>query len=218
MRLKENIIKLFSINKWKFYWLVFIILVCMFIFLAIFFEDKKWIGNALQTLGSISGVYATVLVFLHSKQSSDKQFREQLDYLQMLNAQQIEALHYSTEKQINKLQELTEKQITALSENTAKQIQTYSGETKKIINELIDNSILLGEILKRELEKAILQTDQQIKDAETRLQAIKGFVLGRTDVEKARQLNEHNSFLEWLRNWRIRLYNKYQLLLNDYKD
>jgi hypothetical protein len=211
------------------HWTAFALMVVMFILVAIVFENKKWIGNALQTLGSIAGVYATILVFIQTKQGSDEQFKKQIEHLQLLNYKQIEALQLVTEKQITELQILnskqievlqnsTEKQINALAENTNKQILTYTIETKKIVDELTDNSVLLGEILKRELEKGILQTDQQIQEAEVRLNALRGFVFGRTEIEKARQLREHNSLLEWLKNWRARLHNKYQLLLKEFKD
>jgi ABC-type multidrug transport system fused ATPase/permease subunit len=218
MRILKKIQIFFSKHKWRFYWVVFVVLVLLFIYLAFFFEDKKWLGNALQTIGSIAGVYATLLVFLHTKEGSDKQFREHLDYQQTLNNKQIEALQNATEIQITKLQELTEKQIIAIAENTNKQIQTYSSETKKIVDELTDNSVLLGEILKRELEKALMNTDQQIQLATTQLESVKGFVIGRTEIEKEQQIKYHSASLQWLNSWRERLYKKYQNLMDEFKE
>jgi ABC-type lipoprotein release transport system permease subunit len=119
----------------------------------------------------------TLIIFLKSKEESDRQFQNQLNHLQRLNAEHIQALQHSTDKQIktlqelnakqiSALQELTEKQITALQELTEKQIETirkttfdqissFEQQTREVTNKLTDNSILLAEILARELEKSI---------------------------------------------------------------
>ncbi|MEQ9413775.1 MAG: hypothetical protein RIF39_08085, partial [Cyclobacteriaceae bacterium] len=57
--------------KWRFYWIIFGLMACLIVLLAIFFEDKAWLGNALQTLCTISGIYATILMYLHSQEGSE---------------------------------------------------------------------------------------------------------------------------------------------------
>lgn len=163
--------------KWLIIWTVFALIVALFVFIAIYFNDIPWVSNALQTIGTISAVYLTLIIFLKSKEESDRQFQNQLNHLQRLNAEHIQALQHSTDKQIktlqelnakqiSALQELTEKQITALQELTEKQIETirkttfdqissFEQQTREVTNKLTDNSILLAEILARELEKSI---------------------------------------------------------------
>lgn len=70
-------------------------MVLVFIAVTIFFENKSWIANVLQAIGTIAGIYLTLILFLSSKEESDKQFRTHLEYLQNLNYRQIEAIqHY----------------------------------------------------------------------------------------------------------------------------
>src|SRR3989339_800384 len=91
-------------HKWIIQWSAFVSLVILFVFIAIYFKEKEWLGNLLQAIGTISGIYLTIIIFLQSNEESDKQFRKQfrkqLEHLQILNSKQIDALQSSTEKQI----------------------------------------------------------------------------------------------------------------------
>ena len=100
-------------NKWIFHWTTFSVLIWLIAFSVIKLEGKTWLPNFLQAIGTITGIYLTIIIFLQSKEESDKQFRNQLEHLQHLNANHILALQNSTDKHINALQELTDKQIFA---------------------------------------------------------------------------------------------------------
>jgi len=198
-------------HKWLINWAAFAVMVGLFIFVAIYFNNKPWLSNALQTIGTISGVYLTIIVFLQSKEESDKHFRSHLEHLQILNAKQIEAvqtttdqqintlqelnaqqigaLHELTEKQITALQELTEKQIEALHKTTFDQISSFEHQMREVTNKLSDNSILLAEILGRELEKSIDVFTTAIKQEEARYNNLSGWKPFRTKDEKEQQLN-----------------------------
>ena len=198
-------------HKWLINWTAFAVMVGLFVFVAIYFNGKLWLSNALQTIGTISGVYLTIIIFLQSKEESDKQFRNHLEHLQTLNTKQIEALKTSTDqqiktlqelnakqisalqeltdKQIKALQELTEKQIEALHKTTFEQISSFEQQTREVTTKLSENSILLAEILCRELEKSIDLFTTAIKHEEARYNDLSGWKFLRTKEEKEKQLN-----------------------------
>lgn len=223
-------------HKWLIHWTIFCILIILFVFSALFFEHKLWIGNVLQTIGTIAGIYLTLIIFLYSKEGSDKQFREHLDHLQNLNHKQIEALQQLTEKQISTLQELNTKQIEALQNSTEKQITTLQGLTEKqiealhkttyeqitsfekqineVTNKLSDNSVLLAEILGRELEKSLTIFDDAIKREEAKYKDLTGFKLLRTKEERDAQLNRQWNKIEQIKRGYEYIVNKYNQLRN----
>jgi len=111
-------------HKWTIHWSIFVLLIVLFVLTAIFYENRIWVGNVLQTQGTVIGIYLTIIIFLFSKEDSDKQFREHLEELQKLNLKQIQAVQSSTQQQVTTLQELNGKQIEALQSSTEKQIYT----------------------------------------------------------------------------------------------
>lgn len=199
----------FKKNKWFYHWSVFAILVSLFVFTAIFFENKSWVPNLLQTIGTVLGIYLTIIIFLFSKEDSDKQFREHIEHLQALNTKQIDALFEATEKQIKALQELTEKQIEALHKTTFDQITAFEQQTREVTNKLSDNSILLAEILGRELEKSIDVYNSTIKNEEAKLNDLSGWKLWRTPLEREQQLS-----IQWNRIQEFK--NIYKYLVGKY--
>lgn len=240
-------------HKWIIHWCAFSGLAAVFVLFAVFYEDKTWIGNVLQAIGTVTGIYLTLIIFLHSKEGSDKQFKEHLDHLQNLNHKQIEALQGSTEKQIaalqdfnakqieallsstekqiatlqelnakhidalqnvtekqiTALQDLTEKQITALHKTTSDEISAFEKQTVSVTNKLSDNSVLLAEILGRELEKSISLFNDAIVREEARYKDLSGFKLLRTKEEKQEQLDTQWNKIEQIKRGYDYLVNKY---------
>lgn len=141
--------------KWKIHSVAFFVLLALFVFCASFFEEKTWLSNILQTIGTVIGIYLTVIIFLYSKEDSDRQFKEHLDYLQELNRLQIEALKYSTELQIKVLQEANANHIDAVNTSTEKHISALHSTTKKQIEVLIENSKKQIEVIQTDTEKLI---------------------------------------------------------------
>lgn len=241
-------------KKWIINWLLFALLVVLFVFSAILFKDKLWLGNLLQTIGTVSGIYLTIIIFLQSKQSSDKQFREQLEYLQTLNQEQVEAIQTSTEKQILSLQELnskqidtlqtltekqiktiqtstkeqiqslqelnlkeisafqelTEKQIEALHKTTYEEISSFETQIREVTNKLADNSILLAELLGRELEKSIEIYSNSISRENAKYDNLSKWKLLRTPQERETQLNNQWGKIEQIRKGYNYLVDKYK--------
>ncbi len=196
-------------NKWRIHWCTFGALVFMFVFTAIFFEDKQWLGNVLQAIGTVSGIYLTIIIFLFSKEDSDKQFRKHLEHLQELNTKQIDALQSATEKQITALQELTEKQIDALQKSTFEQISAFEQQIREVTDKLSDNSILLAEILGRELEKSIDIYANAVKNEEAKYNDLTGWKLLRTPAEKEQQLNNQRTRIQRIKQVLEYLMNKH---------
>lgn len=226
--------ELFKKHKWRFYWAMFGLMVGCLILLAISFEDRPWLGNALQTIGTVAGLYATLLLYLQTKEENDKQFREHLNHLQELTTKEIEAVKVGTDKQIEALKELTdlqirsfqeltenqisaiqqatEKQIDALQKSTFDQINSFEKQTTEIATKLSDNSILLAEILGRELEKAIDLYSHAINQEQAKYNDLSGFKLLRTDAEKKHQLTIQGQRIEAIRRGYEYLLDKYNKL------
>src|SRR5260221_13393600 len=197
-------------HKWPFYWGIFVTLIILLILLTISFEDRLWIGNAIQTIGTIVGLYASILIFLQSREESDRQYQTHLEHMKDMNMNEIEtlksgtereieihqevmgkqiaALHELTERQIMALQKATEKQIDTIQKSTFEQINSCEKQTTEIVTKLSDNSILLAEILGRELEKAISQTTSLMQQAEKEYLKLEEFQIGRSSQQKAVQL------------------------------
>ncbi len=234
-------------HKWLLHWCAFGSLVCAFVAIAIFFEEKSWLGNVLQLIGTMAGIYLTLIIFLHSKEGSDKQFHKQLEHLQILNLEHIDALHKNTTRQIEAIQVSTEKQIATLQELNAKQIETLQGVTERqiealhqltekqidalntttysqissfeiqiteVTNKLSDNSILLGEILGRELEKSLDAFDTLLKKEEANLRNLSGWKLLRTPEEREAQLENQKSRIKHFKAWFDYIQNKLNHLRN----
>jgi ABC-type multidrug transport system fused ATPase/permease subunit len=174
--------------KWIIHWSAFSLLVFLFVFTAI------W---------TIAGIYLTIIIFLHSKESSDKQFREHLEHLQELNTRQIEALFASTERQIEALQKSTHDEISA-----------FEKQIREVTNKLADNSILLAEILGRELEKSIEDFANAINDEENRYADLSSFKLLRTQEEREKQLNSQLSRIQRFKQWYDYIVAKYNQVKN----
>lgn len=247
------------------HWSVFGILALLFVMVAIFYENRPWVGNVLTAIGTVTGIYLTIIIFLLSKEDSDKQFREHLDELQKLNSMQIEALQISTEKQISALQDLHNKQIEALKHSTDKQISTFQELTRKQIDalqsstekhintmqeisareneslrvstekqidalhkatyeeissfeqkmtevteKLTDNSVLLAEILGRELEKSISIYNNSIKREEAKYNDLSSWKFLRTQQEREQQLRNQWDKIEQIRQGCNYLIQKYK--------
>lgn len=181
-------------HKWIIHTFTFCSLVLLFIFSAVFLEEKSWVGNLLQTIGTVAGIYLTVIIFYYSKEGSDLQFREHLKYLQEFNTRQIQALQHSTERQIAvlqetnakeiaALQELTERQIDALHKTNYEQISSFEHQIREVTAKLSESSVLLAEILGRELEKSIDFFTHAVTTEEARYKDLNGWKLGRTEQE-----------------------------------
>ena len=196
-------------HKWLIHWCAFAFLVIGFVLSAIFFETKTWLPNILQTIGTIIGMYLTLIIFLYSKEGDEKQFHEHLNHLQNLNHKQIEALQLLTEKQISALQQLTEKQIDALHKTTYEQISSFEKQSREITLKLSDNSILLAEILGRELENSLGVYDDAIKREEAVYNNLSGFKLLRTKEEREIQLTNQWNKIQKIKQGYEYLVDKY---------
>lgn len=190
-----------SCHRWRIAWAAFAAL-CIFLIAgtAIFWE-RSWLPNFLQAYATMIGLYLAVLVFVQGKAESDAAFRTQLAHLQQLNQQEIEAMR-----------EMFQKQIDALAQNTNRQIQQYAQETNRVVQKLENNSILLAELLSKQLEDTLRDTDEEIVAEERRLQDLNGWKLFRTPQEKQVQLTQQHGALNWLRQWRNYWGQKYDQL------
>ncbi len=168
----------FMRNKWILAWAG---VVALFVFMVAgtwLFADRPWQGAFMQTLGTAVAMYASLLIFLQSQAASNKALREQMDHIK----------------------EQTDKQIAAIAANTNRQITEYSRETLKVVSKLEENSLLLGEILKRNLENVIDDYEVRETEANNALAKAEGFQLLRTPEQKAAEIQQWNSHLERVRS------------------
>jgi hypothetical protein len=185
-------------HKWTIHWVAFSILITLFVFVAFLFEDKPWLGNVLQSLGTVSGIYLTIIIFFHTKEESDKQNKQYLEYLQLLNSKQIDAL-----------QKATEQQIEALQKSTSDQISAFEKQISEVTEKLSENSIILAEILGRELEKSIEVYSKSLKKEEAKFKELADWKLLRTPAEKEQQLEMQKKRILTFRNLYNYLVDKY---------
>ncbi|HRF78697.1 MAG TPA: hypothetical protein PL070_01290 [Flavobacteriales bacterium] len=190
-----------SCHRWKIAWMAFGVLCLFLIAGTAAFWERAWLPNFLQAYATVTGLYLAVLVFVQGKSESDAALRMQLAHLQQLNQQEIEAMR-----------ELFQKQIDALAANTNRQIQQHAHETNRVVQKLENNSILLAELLSKQLEDTLRDTDDEITVEEKRLSDLNGWKLFRTPQEKQVQLTQQHGALNWLRQWRNYWWQKYDQL------
>lgn len=162
--------------KWKLAWCCFAILIAVFCVVMYHHYDKTWFGNFVSAFGVLLTLYPTLLIFVQSRADSEKSTRDQLDHLQKLSQQELEKSEQLTQKHIDKLDASTKEQIAefknttaeqikAFEENTNKQIQNYVAQTTEIVKRLEDNSVLLAEILLRQLEEDMTILNNKLVEA-----------------------------------------------------
>lgn len=190
-----------SCHRWKIAWAAFAVLCAFLIAGTAVFWERTWLPNFLQAYATVIGLYLAVLVFVQGKSESDAALRLQLAHLQQLNQQEIEAMR-----------ELFQRQIDALAENTNKQIQQHAEQTNRVVQKLENNSILLAELLSKQLEDTLRETDEQIATEEKRLRDLNGWKWLRTPEEKRVQLTQQHGALNWRRRWRQYWGQKYDQL------
>lgn len=191
--------------KWVIHWSFFSIIIIVLIIITLFSKKTEWIKDMIQTLATISGIYITLIIFLQSKEESDEQFREQINQLQQLNQKQIDTLTLNTQKQIETIQN-----------STSEQVSSFEHEINIVVNKLSDNSILLGEILARELEKAIQLYNKTLEKETSKYKSLLSFKIGRTKEEREIQIKKQLQILDNIRKGFNSLVNKYQNLRNHF--
>lgn len=212
----------FKKNRWRFWWTLFGVFVFVFIIYIVDHISKNDFNTALLQFGSILiPLFAAIIIMLQNNEQIDISTRLQLDHLQRLNDRQIEemqklfqkqidAVTTSTNNQIDEFRKMTNEQIRISQENNQNQIQSNTLETQKIIDELTDNAVLLAEILKREIEKGIIDNENKLKEAYSKLTDAKTFTLFRMEEDRVKQVTSIEKSILWLKNWGKRLNKKHK--------
>lgn len=191
----------FMRNRWVLAWAAFAILFGFMILEAWIHWESAWLSNFLSSYGTALALVLAVLIYAHGQAASAKATREQMEHLQQLN-----------QEEIAEMRKLFQQQMDHFAAQTNRQISEYSRETLKVMSKLEENSLLLGEILKRNLEEAIGDFDERIAHAEHDLHDAASWKLLRTPEEKAQQLEQRRNRLQQLTGWRAYLYGKYERL------
>ncbi len=205
MENKKNIGK----YKWTFAWIAFGLMAILFVGISIFFSSKAWYPQFITTAGISLPLYCAILIFLHSNSQQNQTTQIKIGAITDSTNKQIEHLQEHTNKQIQALQENTDKQINAIQENTDKQIQNYTEQTSVLVQELKNNSVLLAELLCRNLEDAIMETQDEFKKANVKYFDLQEWKLGRTPEVRVRQLNKMEKLLNWIKDKEEYLREKY---------
>lgn len=183
-------------NRWILAWSGFALLFLFMVGGTWAFWDRPWLGNFLSVFGTGITVVFALITYLQTQAASDRATREQMDHMQAL----------------------TQKQIDALAANTNRQIQEYSRETTKVVSKLSENSLLLAELLKRELEEAIGENNDLHERAEKEFKKAHQRQFLRTPDERAAQIAQSGRFLERVKAWGQYLNRKYQNLIANFRD
>ncbi len=108
---------------------------------------------------------------------------------------QIEAIHNSTKLQLDEQNKFTNQQIEALNAATQQQIENYAQQTSQVVSRLEDNSILLAEILLRQLEDKLGELKNMLSSANTDYQNLKSWQLLRLPQDREMQLTRQKNFI-----------------------
>jgi hypothetical protein len=179
----------FTRNIWVLAWLGFAVLFCFMFVEAVLHWEKQWLSNFLTTYGTGLAILLAVLIYAHGQAASEKATREQMAHLQKLNQEEIAEMRI-----------LFQRQMDHMAEQTNRQIMEYSRETLKVVSKLEENSLLLGEILKRNLENAIDDYEGREADANHALVKAESFQLLRTPEQKAAEMQRRRAHLERVRS------------------
>lgn len=180
----------FGRNKWIIAWGGAAFLFLFMVGCIWWFDGEPWQAGLLQALGTATPVYAAVIIFLQSKAASDSALRTQLEHHQ----------------------QQTERHIQALTENANRQINEYSRETLKVVSKLQENSLLLAELLKRELEDAIGENATLLEKAERDFNSAHTLQLLRTPQQREQLIAQRGRFVQQVRGWGEYLQSKYNNL------
>ncbi len=179
----------FHRNRWVLAWTAFALLFGFMIVEAVLYWQEQWLSNFLSSYGTGLALLLAVLIYVHGQAASAKATREQMEHLQQLN-----------QEEIAEMRTLFQQQMDHLSEQTNKQIREYSRETLKVVSKLEENSLLLGEILKRNLENVIDDYEKREAEANQALFKAENFQLLRTPEQKSAEIQQWRLHLERVRN------------------
>ena len=123
---------------------------------------------------------------------------------------QMEVLENNTHRQVVEMQRATETQIRVLQETAQKQIENYSRETSKMLLQLVDNSVFLAELLKRELETTLAGVHEKLSRENAKYVDLKSWKLGRTPAERNVQLKKQLALVDEIKRGFDHLYERYR--------
>lgn len=209
-------------NKWFLIWSVFGIAVVSFVCYVIIHISKNDFNAALLQFGSILiPLFAAIIIMLQNNEQIAESTKIQVEHLQKLNdreidelqklfQKQIDTLVESTNKQIEEFRKMTNEQIKSFQETSSKQIQSNAEQTQQVVAELKENSVLLAEILKRQLEEAIVDFEHRLQNANGTLKNLAEFKLFRTEAEKKQQIDKQTKVVAKISEWLNYLREKYK--------
>lgn len=128
----------------------------------------------------------------------DLSTKEQIEEFRKTTSEQIKAIEENTNKQIQEQNKLTEQHIAALMKATQLQIDNYAKQTTEIVSRLEDNSLLLAEILLRQLEEKLGELNGHLNNAHKEYENLQGFKLLRTPREREDQLTRQRGLIQKL--------------------
>lgn len=170
----------FSRNRWLLAWVGFAGLFLVMLLSIPVFGERPWFGSFITAFTAGLTMVLAILIYVHGQAANAKAVRQQMDHMQAL----------------------TQKQIEALAANTNRQIQQYSQETMKVVSKLSESSLLLAKLLKRELEKALVDNERGLRDAEKRLRDSMQPKLLRTVQERAAQIAAWEKAVSARKDWK----------------
>lgn len=183
--------------KWPIYWSFFAVLVSSCVLFVYLEETKDPAGESahrellVEMLGSFTGVYLSLLIFMKSKEHADQQNREYLEHVQHNNNLHIQAMMQATERQIEEYRRNAERQIAAILE--ASQLQV------KAMRQAQGDTSYERAAHRRQLGYEISALKGELKLAEEELERRKIFVFLRTSEERKRELDEQNAVIRDLK-------------------
>ncbi len=124
-----------SKHRWTLAWFCYVLLIFSFVFFVVEYNNESWFTTILQIYGLIIPIYPTILIFIQSRAASNRDLQAQLQHLQLLNQQKIDAMQKFFQEQIDTINNSANKQIAEFKNTTNLQIKTIQDTTQTQIEE-----------------------------------------------------------------------------------
>jgi len=182
-------------------WWSFAAFLISYFAICVVYANALWVANFIMSGGIFLTIMFSLFMALYGNKQSQIATEKKLKHQQNLFLEAMRVDREESAKQIKTILQL----IQTVDSSTKEQIKNYTEQTEKVVSNLKDvvmnigdNSTLLAEILKKEMEKDIQNVDRNLQNAESNLHSSKSFKFGRDffgfagDSERSRDITDAN--------------------------
>jgi len=175
-------------KKWKRLWLGLAIIVAIQLMLLCAPKMENKLELVINVLAAFSGIYLTLLIFLRSKENSEKEHFEAMKHMKELHTAQIDVLIAGTERQISLWQQITARQTRELVDAIRSQKHTAHNNEDAVVKAIKANYEL------SKIDYDIEKSEFELMEAKEEMKKIKEFQFLRLNEDRVKEVRaqEHN--------------------------